>query len=171
MENFPLVKLTLERSSMLNKSKFAPRSILALATVATAFIALPTTAVNAASMTHISVLAADKYVTGGGGDMGGSVSASITTDLKKGTLCYTIKSAGIKGITGVHIHTGALGVNGGVAVPLDPMVIDHKGFTCVKVAAKLLAKISAHPSMYYFNAHTAKFPNGAVRGQLETMAG
>jgi hypothetical protein len=156
---------------MSTKSKFASRSMLALATVATVFIALPTVAVNAASMSHISVLASDKYVTGGGGDMGGSVTASITTDLKKSTLCYTIKSSGIKSITGVHIHAGALGINGGVVVPLDPMVIGHKGFTCVKVAAKLLAKISAHPSMFYFNAHTAKFPNGAVRGQLETMAG
>jgi hypothetical protein len=157
---------------MLTKSKFARQSMVALAAVATVFVALPAVSANAASMTHsFTVLAKGKFEGAGKGAAKGSVNARFTANLDKNTLCYTITSHGITGISGVHIHTGAAGVNGGVAVALDPMKIDHKGKTCVKVEAKLLADISANPSMYYFNAHTPMYPNGAVRGQLASMAG
>lgn len=151
---------------MFIKSKFARRSTLALAVVATAFIALPTVSANATSTTHFSVIAKGKAEGAGMGIMKGSVTARFTANLTKNTLCYSITSHGVTGITGVHVHTGAAGVNGGVAVALDPTKIGAKGSTCVPVAAKVLADISANPSMYYFNAHTAKYPNGAVRGQL-----
>lgn len=151
---------------MFIKSKFARRSTLALAVVATAFIALPTVSANATSTTHFSVIAKGKAEGAGMGIMKGSVTARFTANLTKNTLCYSITSHGVTGITGVHVHTGAAGVNGGVAVALDPTKIGVKGSTCVAVAAKVLADISANPSMYYFNAHTAKYPNGAVRGQL-----
>lgn len=151
---------------MLIKSKFARRSTLALAVVATAFIALPTVSANATSTTHFSIIAKGKAEGAAMGAMKGSVTARFAVNLAKNTLCYSITSHGITGITGVHVHTGAAGVNGGVAVPLDPTKIGLKGSTCVAVAPKLLADISANPSMYYFNAHTAKYPNGAVRAQL-----
>lgn len=157
---------------MITKSKFAHRSMLALAGVAAVFIALPVVSANAASMTHtFTVSAKGKFEGAGKGAMKGSVTARFTADLTKNTLCYSIKSHDVTGISGVHIHIGAAGVNGGVAVALDPMKIDHSGKTCVAVEAKLLADISANPSMYYFNAHTPMYPNGAVRGQLAAMAG
>ena len=154
---------------MLTKSKFARRSIVTLAAVTAIFVAIPTVAANAASMTQLSVVAKGKYEKGGAGAMSGSVKGSFSADLKKNTFCYSIKNQGIKGISGIHIHSGAAGVDGDVAVALDPMKIGHKGTTCVKVAAKVLADIAAHPSTYYFNAHNATYPNGAVRGQLGTM--
>ncbi len=157
---------------MLTKSKFVRHSIVAVAAVATVFITLPAISANAASMTHtFTVLAKGKFEGAGKGEMKGSVTARFTADLTKNRLCYSITSHGITGISGVHIHTGAAGVDGGVAVPLDPMKIGHKGSTCVAVDSKVLADISAHPSMYYFNAHTPMYPNGAVRGQLAKMAG
>ena len=156
---------------MLTKSKFARQSMLVLAAVATVFIALPAVSANAAGMIdHFNVSAKGKFEGAGKGATKGSVTARFTTDTTKNTLCYSIKSHGITGISGVHIHTGAAGVNGAVAVPLDPMKIDHAGKTCVAVEAKLLADISANPSTYYFNAHTPMYPNGAVRAQLAAKA-
>jgi hypothetical protein len=151
---------------MSTNSKFARRSILALAAVATVLVSIPAVSANATSTTHFSVIAKGKAEGAGMGAMKGSVTARFAVNLAKNTLCYSITSHGITGITGVHVHTGAAGVNGGVAVALDPTKIGLKGSTCVAVAPKVLADISANPSMYYFNAHTAKYPNGAVRGQL-----
>ncbi len=149
------------------KSKFARRSVLALAVAATSFVVLPTVSANAATITHLSVVAKGKAEGVGMGLAKGSVTARFTLNSTKKTLCYSITTHGVSGITGVHIHTGAAGVNGGVAVALDPTKIGVRGSTCVAVDAKTLADIAANPSMYYFNAHTAKFPNGAVRGQLK----
>ena len=154
---------------MLIKSKFAQRSMLTVATMAAIFIALPTVTASAASMTNLSVVAKGKYEKAGAGAMSGSVTGSFTADLKKNTLCYSVTNHGIKGISGIHIHTGKAGVDGAVAVALDPMKIGHKGSTCIKVEAKVLADIAAHPSLYYFNAHNATYPNGAVRAQLGKM--
>ena len=151
---------------MFTNSKFARRSVLALAVVATSFVALPAVSANATSTTHLTVIAKGKYEGVGMGMSKGSVTARFVLNTTKNTVCYSIVSRGVSGITGVHIHTGAAGVNGGVAVALDPTKIDLSGLTCVAVDAKTVAAISANPSAYYFNAHTAKFPNGAVRGQL-----
>lgn len=38
---------------------------------------------------------------------------------------------------------------------------------CVEVDRKLLDAIRSEPEKYYLNVHTAEFPDGAVRGQLE----
>lgn len=153
---------------MLTKSKFARRSIISLAAVSAIFIALPTVTASAASMTKLTVVAKGMNEKAGAGAMSGSVKGSFTTDVAKNTLCYSITNKGIKGISGIHIHVGAAGVDGDVAVALDPMKIGKKSSTCVKVAAKVLADIAANPSMYYFNAHNATYPNGAVRGQLSS---
>lgn len=154
---------------MLTKSKFARRSIFTLAAVTSVLVALPTVTASAASMTKLTVVAEGKYEKAGAGAMSGSVTGSFTTDLKKNVLCYSATNKGIKGINGIHIHVGAAGVDGAVAVALDPMKIGQKKSTCIKVAAKVLADIAANPSMYYLNAHNADYPNGAVRGQLGAM--
>ena len=132
----------------------------------TSFLALPAVSANATSTTHLSVIAKGKYEGVGMGMSKGSVSARFVLNTTKNTVCYSILSRGVSGITGIHIHVGGAGVNGGVAVALDPTKIDFGGLTCVAVDAKTVAAIAANPSAYYFNAHTAKFPNGAVRGQL-----
>jgi hypothetical protein len=36
------------------------------------------------------------------------------------------------------------------------------------VTAQLIGEIAANPSGYYVNLHNARFPGGAIRGQLGT---
>ena len=50
-------------------------------------------------------------------------------------------------------------------VALDPPAQgSSKG--CATAPADALAAILAEPSSYYVNVHTAKYPEGAMRGQL-----
>lgn len=77
-------------------------------------------------------------------------------------------------ITAAHIHTGATGVNGGPVVNLSlspgeitlatgsgPLVKNN-----VTMTADIANQVVANPAAFYFNAHTAANPGGAVRGQL-----
>jgi hypothetical protein len=67
-----------------------------------------------------------------------------------------------------HIHTGAMGKAGGVAVALcGPCTSGMTG--TATVSASLLATIKKHGT--YVNVHTAKNPNGEIRGQVVAKAG
>lgn len=77
-------------------------------------------------------------------------------------------------ITAAHIHTGATGVNGGVLVNLgltagEITLTTGSGAinkTNIALTVDLANQIIANPGAFYFNAHTAANPGGAVRGQL-----
>jgi hypothetical protein len=83
-----------------------------------------------------------------------------------GQVCYSLDWSKIGGTAlSSHIHKGAKGKSGSVVIPLSGVApVKHSG--CVKAAKSLINAIQAHPSRYYVNVHTAKYPNGAVRGQL-----
>ncbi len=95
----------------------------------------------------------------------GHGTASVTIDTAKGQLCYELSATGTDTPTMAHVHKGAAGVAGPVVVPLDPPAQgSSKG--CATAPADTLAAILAEPSNYYVNVHTAKYPKGAMRGQL-----
>src|SRR5438034_11400452 len=72
-----------------------------------------------------------------------------------------------------HIHQGAVGVAGGVVVPLfvppapatSARHIKQRG-QATPNAGTTGAALCQNPSAYYVNYHTTVFPNGAIRGQL-----
>jgi hypothetical protein len=101
-----------------------------------------------------------------GGAKTGSATGKFVLDTKKNTLCYSVMTMGLKSITEAHIHAGAKGVDGSDVVGLTPAKFNAKAATCVTVAPKVLADIAMNPDMYYLNVHTAKYADGAVRGQL-----
>ena len=90
------------------------------------------------------------------------------------TITYYVKYSGLSGAAAAaHIHTGAVGVAGGVILPLvvsaSPMVgtLTTANFTAsgaITTFAEAVAAIQAGNT--YFNIHTAAHPGGEIRGQI-----
>jgi len=100
------------------------------------------------------------------GDPDGSGRAMVRI---KGTqVCFTLKVADIDAPVAAHIHRGAAGVAGPVEVDLFAAATARKG--CVTTSAEIAAAIRKDPRGFYVNVHTADFPGGAVRGQLQKSA-
>jgi hypothetical protein len=95
-----------------------------------------------------------------------------------GTMNFVVPLSGFPAGTEVrlaHIHPGAVGVNGSPLVntgltAANPVILsDGTGtltFSNVAVTLDQAQQITANPAGFYFNAHTAVNPGGAVRGQL-----
>jgi hypothetical protein len=94
----------------------------------------------------------------------GSGSAQITFNQKAGKVCFKLSWKGIGTPTASHIHKGGKGVAGPVVIPLFASPPKHSG--CVSAPKKLIGQIEKNGKAYYVNIHTAKYPGGALRGQL-----
>ncbi len=82
-------------------------------------------------------------------------------------VCWEIKVSKVQTIVAAHIHKGGPGVAGPVVVPFGK-VFHAKG--CTTTTAAIAAAIVKHPLAYYVNVHNAKYPGGALRGQLRSDA-
>ena len=101
------------------------------------------------------------------GDPDGKGTATVTLDAAKGEVCYDVKVEGIAAPTAAHIHEGAAGAAGPPVITLDPAKIGQ-GEDCLTGQKEAdVERIGANPSGFYVNVHTADYPGGAVRGQLE----
>lgn len=90
------------------------------------------------------------------------------------TVTYLITYSGLSGtVNASHIHTGAVGSNGGVILPITPGPSPMSGtltsaiFTAsgpVTTFAEAVAAIRAGTT--YFNLHTTANPGGEIRGQI-----
>ena len=90
--------------------------------------------------------------------------ATVTLDDGAKTVCYDLKYSGISKPTGAHIHTGAKGVAGPVAVDFNLVKNGDKG--CVSADPAVIGQIRDDPGGHYVNIHTSEYPKGAIRGQL-----
>lgn len=106
------------------------------------------------------------------GDEDGSGTASIVIDPAAGTACWTLNVADISPVTQSHIHVGAEGASGDIAVPLDVDGFEGTSEGCIEPMedAAILQEILDNPAGYYVNVHTEDFPAGAIRGQLAASA-
>jgi hypothetical protein len=107
-----------------------------------------------------------------------NVTRDASNRIQSGTIDMEFTLAGFPpGSTAIlaHIHTGALGVMGGVLVnsglsSASPVVMPNGtgSFTArgITADAATLQSIVDNPSGFYFNVHTTVNPGGAVRGQL-----
>jgi hypothetical protein len=82
-------------------------------------------------------------------------------------VCWEIKVSKVQTIAAAHIHKGKPGTAGPVVVPFGK-VFKAKG--CTTTTAKIAAAILRNPAAYYVNVHNAKYPGGALRGQLHADA-
>jgi hypothetical protein len=106
-----------------------------------------------------------KLAGGPGGDAAGSGVATVTVDPAVPQACYNV-STSLTNATMAHIHKGAAGASGPVAVPFKNPT-DGKTQGCAAVSQELANDLLAHPADYYVNVHTPQFPMGAIRGQLK----
>jgi hypothetical protein len=106
-----------------------------------------------------------KLTGGAGGDPNGGGVATVTVDPAAPQVCYTV-STSLTDAMMAHIHKGAAGVSGPVAVPFAPLA-GGKSQGCAPVSKELADDLLAHPADYYVNVHTPQFPKGAIRGQLK----
>jgi hypothetical protein len=98
------------------------------------------------------------------GDPNGSGTAKVTLNSSTGKVCFNLTWSKIGKPTAAHIHKGAKGKAGDVVIPFFAGSAKHKG--CVSAKKSLVAAIVKKPGAYYVNIHDAKYPAGALRGQL-----
>jgi CHRD domain len=101
------------------------------------------------------------------GDRNGRGSFSATLDGRQ--LCYGIQVKNLDDDpVASHIHRAGKNAAGPVVQELDAPATGDPGASsdCVRVSRSLARGLRRSPGKYYVNVHTAKFPNGAVRGQL-----
>ena len=106
--------------------------------------------------------------TPGAGDPDGSSAVLLEVDTQALQLCPSFaRLRGLGAPTEVHLHTGEAGVNGPVAAVFDLPPMEGGFVPCVEVASELIDGILANPKAYYIDLHTAEYPDGAVRNQLD----
>ncbi|MFG3291194.1 CHRD domain-containing protein [Streptomyces sp. NPDC048179] len=106
------------------------------------------------------------------GDKDGAALEFIQVKGDKVTVAVTWRGTGRP--TDLHIHQGARGTNGGVKIDFGRLLKKARGHSVtgsVKVTDKaLLKQLTTDPGAFYANLHTARFPGGAVRGQLHAVS-
>ena len=70
--------------------------------------------------------------------------------------------------TAAHIHQAPAGIRGGISVFLSPPGAWETAAGCATDQdSELLQEILLRPEDFYVKVHTAEYPAGAVRAQLE----
>jgi len=75
---------------------------------------------------------------------------------------------------GAHLHLGFAGQNGGVEIPLNPVIVsDTSGFFAVesnRFELTMDQKMALMQNQLYVNIHSANIPSGELRGQVHPLA-
>jgi hypothetical protein len=100
------------------------------------------------------------------GDEDGSGTAAVTVNLGQRELCYDLAVADIDPATAAHVHEGVEGEVGPPVVTLGVPDASGAASGCIHLSKELLQRLLHEPSGFYVNVHSARFPQGAVRGQL-----
>ncbi len=98
------------------------------------------------------------------GDPNGTGFVVVTFKAARGQACWQFKNVTQIGApSAAHIHKGRKGVAGPVVIPFGAGYL-AKG--CQKAAKSVIEAIETNPNRYYVNIHNARYPGGALRGQL-----
>lgn len=114
----------------------------------------------------------------GGGQPNGSALGTFDIDFATRTMCYSVKTTNLTGITGIHVH--AAGMNMGsmkvmsisdeIYVPVDLASLNVASPVCATQDGQSIAKLAANPTHFVMMVHTAKYPEGAVSGTFAHAA-
>jgi hypothetical protein len=107
----------------------------------------------------------------GAGDRNGR--GSFTGVIDGDQLCYGITVANIRKPVAAHIHKAPRSENGDVVVTLEHPRKGDPGTSsgCTAISSSLARQLRNNPKAFYVNVHNAKFPAGAVRGQIFNRGG
>jgi hypothetical protein len=137
--------------------------LAALVLVIVLIAAVPVVAAQRATLE--ASLTGEKEVPGPG-DPNGRGEAEVKVYKQK--VCYKLEVKRIKAATAAHIHRGGPSVAGPIVVELKaPTDGSSKG--CKAISKKLSKKLREHPSRYYVNVHNRPYPDGAIRGQFDSV--
>ena len=94
----------------------------------------------------------------------GSFTGTVVEKGESKTLKWKLTFKGLSGAAqAAHVHLGKKGVSGPVGVPLcGPCKSGAHG--TAKITEKIVSALEHHKA--YANVHTAKYPNGEIRGQI-----
>jgi len=140
-----------------------PTLLAALVLAVVLIAAVPVVA--ATRVTLGASLTGEKEVPGPG-DPNGRGEAEVKVYKQK--VCYKLEVKRIKAATAAHIHRGGPSVAGPIVVELKaPTDGSSKG--CKAISKQLSKKLREHPSRYYVNVHNDPYPDGAIRGQFDSV--
>jgi hypothetical protein len=138
-------------------------TLLAGGLVAAPLVAVPAIAADGGKKLSATLTGAAEVP--GPGDPDGTGTASLRVNLGQMQICYELTVENIDPATAAHIHVGAAGVAGPVVVGLSAPT-GGMSSGCVTVDRQQAKDIAKDPENYYVNVHNARYPAGAVRGQL-----
>lgn len=149
------------------------RVILGLALVVGLVAAIPGGWATAGGIVTFNVTLTGEAEVPGPGDPNGSGNATISVDPVEDDVCFDVSWTMIGRPLAAHIHRGGPNKAGPVRVELfagDPLprTIDAVSGCVRNVDPDVIDAILANPGRFYVNVHTRRYPDGAIRGQLET---
>jgi len=164
------------RSLLRVEAALVALSLLLAAGAALAGISAGGKKVKGAERLRATLSAANEVPGPGNPDLSGK--ADVFVSPRKGEVCFDITLESLvpgakedDPVVGVHIHPGAAGtacVVGEDCVFGVDLDFANEGLEgCVRAGTELLNSIVDQPELFYLNVHTASFPDGALRGQLE----
>lgn len=80
--------------------------------------------------------------------------------------CWRISVRDLAGATAAHIHKGEAGQAGPPILTLSVSAKSNVADGCSTAERALLRDMLLNPDSYHVNVHSARFPTGAIRGQL-----
>ncbi len=120
---------------------------------------------EATSSTYTAELSGAKQVGRGDPDGTGKADISFADELKR--VCWDLSNLKNLGpVTGAHIHRGGPRVDGPIVLPLK-QATEGGWRGCSNDTAWVQRAFDEGLSNYYVNVHTAEYPGGAIRGQLQ----
>lgn len=151
--------------------------VVALVLGGLAFASIPASAqspTTGLSQSQSTVLLAKMLGTAeipGPGDPDGLGFARLVVTPDQRQVCYALAVINIETPTAAHIHVGGPTVAGPIVIPLETPTSGFSSGCATNVDSALIAGLMNNPSGYYVNVHNARYPNGAMRGQLRVFTG